>query len=218
MRYLALLLVLVFAESRSWGAQAKDAPATQPAAKSPTTAPSDVRAVSVAEFRQLQKDHPDYIVLDVRTPQEWSTGIIPSAKLIDIKSPDFDDKIAQPILIGRPAVIAARIAKAGLRMQLGKDVEVCNPEDDPRFRQYWEHYHQLMKRNGATPEVAKAAVRRSNTIIASLMVKLGDIPKQGQRIEFPMFDIVVKKMNGPRIVLIKVIPQVGRIADPDEQD
>ncbi len=86
----------------------------------------------------------------------------------------IDDKIAQPILIGRPAVIAARIAKAGLRMQLGKDVEVCNPEDDPRFRQYWERYHQLMKRDGATPEVAKAAVRRSNTIIASLMVSLGD--------------------------------------------
>ncbi|BEP95749.1 NADP-dependent malic enzyme [Acidovorax sp. sif1233] len=86
----------------------------------------------------------------------------------------IDDKIAVPILIGRPAVIAARIEKAGLRMRLGQDVEVCNPEDDPRFRQYWEHYHQLMKRNGATPEVAKAAVRRSNTIIASLMVALGD--------------------------------------------
>jgi malate dehydrogenase (oxaloacetate-decarboxylating)(NADP+) len=86
----------------------------------------------------------------------------------------IDDRIAVPILIGRPAVIAARIEKAGLRMQLGKDVEVCNPEDDPRFRQYWEHYHQRMKRNGATPEVAKAAVRRSNTIIASLMVSLGD--------------------------------------------
>ncbi|KAB2901734.1 MAG: NADP-dependent malic enzyme [Burkholderiaceae bacterium] len=85
-----------------------------------------------------------------------------------------DDRIARPILIGRPAVIAARIAKAGLRIQPGKDVEICNPEDDPRFRQYWEHYHQLMKRDGATPEVAKAAVRRSNTIIASLMVKLGD--------------------------------------------
>ncbi|HNZ90215.1 MAG TPA: NADP-dependent malic enzyme [Acidovorax sp.] len=86
----------------------------------------------------------------------------------------IDDRIAQPILIGRPAVIATRIAKAGLRMQLGKDVQVCNPEDDPRFRQYWEHYHQLMKRDGATPEVAKAAVRRSNTIIAALMVALGD--------------------------------------------
>ncbi|RSZ58577.1 HlyC/CorC family transporter [Massilia atriviolacea] len=51
-----------------------------------------------------------------------------------------------------------------------------------------------------------------------LMVKLGDIPKQGQRIEFPHFDIVVKKMNGPRIVLIKVIPQVHRALDTDEQD
>ncbi|TNF58255.1 MAG: NADP-dependent malic enzyme [Burkholderiales bacterium] len=86
----------------------------------------------------------------------------------------IDDGIATPILIGRPAVINARIAKAGLRIRLGIDVENVNPEDDPRFRQYWEHYHALMKRNGATPEVAKAAVRRSNTIIGSLMVSLGD--------------------------------------------
>ena len=86
----------------------------------------------------------------------------------------IDDNVAHPILIGRPAVIAARIAKAGLRMEPGKDVEVCDPSDDPRFRQYWETYYQLMKRDGATPEMAKAAVRRSNTIIASLMVKLGD--------------------------------------------
>ncbi len=86
----------------------------------------------------------------------------------------IDDGIAHPILVGRPAVIAARIAKAGLRMQPGKDVEIVNPEDDPRFRQYWETYHQLMKRNGVTSETAKAVVRRSNTIIAALMVKLGD--------------------------------------------
>ncbi|MFE1572137.1 NADP-dependent malic enzyme [Comamonas odontotermitis] len=86
----------------------------------------------------------------------------------------IDDGIARPILVGRPAVIAARIAKAGLRMQPSKDVEIVNPEDDPRFRQYWEAYHQLMKRNGVTAEVAKAVVRRSNTIIAALMVKLGD--------------------------------------------
>jgi CBS domain containing-hemolysin-like protein len=51
-----------------------------------------------------------------------------------------------------------------------------------------------------------------------IMVKLGDIPKQGQKIEFPYFDIVVKKMNGPRIVLVKVIPQTAREGDPDEQD
>ena len=86
----------------------------------------------------------------------------------------IDDQIARPILIGRPEVIAARIAKAGLRMQPGVDVEIVNPADDPRFRTYWETYHQLMKRDGATAEVAKAAVRRSNTIIGSLMVKLGD--------------------------------------------
>ena len=86
----------------------------------------------------------------------------------------IDDHLATPILIGRPAVIQSRIAKAGLRMRLGVDVENVNPEDDPRFRQYWEHYHKLMARDGATPEVSKAAVRRSNTIIGSLMVSLGD--------------------------------------------
>jgi len=85
-----------------------------------------------------------------------------------------DDQLAHPILIGRPSVIAARIEKAGLRMRLGVDVDNVNPEDDVRFRQYWEHYHQLMKRHGATPAVAKAAVRRSNTIIGALMVSLGD--------------------------------------------
>ncbi|QHE85082.1 NADP-dependent malic enzyme [Hydrogenophaga sp. BPS33] len=86
----------------------------------------------------------------------------------------IDDQLATPILIGRPAVIEARIAKAGLRMKLGVDVQNVNPEDDPRFRQYWEQYHQIMGRHGATPEVSKAAVRRSNTIIGSLMLSLGD--------------------------------------------
>ena len=85
-----------------------------------------------------------------------------------------DDRLAQPILIGRPAVIEQRILKAGLRIRLGKDVQNVDPEDDPRFRQYWEAYHGLMARNGVTAEVAKAAVRRSNTIIAALMVHLGD--------------------------------------------
>ena len=85
-----------------------------------------------------------------------------------------EEGLAKPILIGRPAVIEARIAKAGLRLQAGVNYEVCNPEDDPRFRQYWEAYHRLMGRNGITTEGAKAAVRRSNTIIAALMVHLGD--------------------------------------------
>ena len=92
----------------------------------------------------------------------------------------IDEKLAHPILIGRPSVIAARIEKAGLRMRLGVDVENVNPEEDARFRQYWEHYHQLMKRNGATPAVAKAAVRRSNTIIGALMVPPAGAPTAGR--------------------------------------
>jgi malate dehydrogenase (oxaloacetate-decarboxylating)(NADP+) len=85
-----------------------------------------------------------------------------------------DDGLAHPILIGRPAVIEARLLKAGLRIRLGKDVECVNPEDDPRFRQYWETYHRLMGRRGVSIEAAKAAVRRSSTTIAALMLKLGD--------------------------------------------
>jgi len=86
----------------------------------------------------------------------------------------LDDKLAHPILIGRPAVIEARIAKAGLRMRLGQDVECINPESDTRFRHYWETYHRRMGRDGITPEAAKAAVRRSNTLIGALAIELGD--------------------------------------------
>ncbi len=86
----------------------------------------------------------------------------------------LDEHLVKPVLIGRPAVIAARIERFGLRLQAGRDFEVTNPEDDARFRQYWEAYHRLNARDGVTPEMAKAAVRRSNTTIAALMVHLGD--------------------------------------------
>jgi malate dehydrogenase (oxaloacetate-decarboxylating)(NADP+) len=85
-----------------------------------------------------------------------------------------EEGLARPILIGRPAVIEARIAKAGLRIKLGVDVDCVNPESDARFRQYWEAYHQRMGRQGVTPEAAKAAVRRSNTLIGALSIQLGD--------------------------------------------
>jgi len=85
-----------------------------------------------------------------------------------------DEGLAKPILVGRPSVIEARVKKAGLRIRMGADFEVVNPEDDPRFKQYWETYHRIMGRNGVSMEAAKAAVRRSSTTIASLMVKLGD--------------------------------------------
>ncbi|MFG6464217.1 NADP-dependent malic enzyme [Roseateles sp. DXS20W] len=86
----------------------------------------------------------------------------------------LDEGLAKPTLIGRPAVLAARIQRAGLRLKLGDDVAVIDPEDDPRFRQYWEAYHARMKRNGVTPEMAKSAVRRSNTAIGALAIELGD--------------------------------------------
>ena len=86
----------------------------------------------------------------------------------------LDEQLVRPILIGRPAVIQTRIERAGLRLQCGRDFDIVNPEDDARFRQYWEAYHRLNSRDGVTPEMAKAAVRRSNTTIAALMVHLGD--------------------------------------------
>jgi malate dehydrogenase (oxaloacetate-decarboxylating)(NADP+) len=85
-----------------------------------------------------------------------------------------DEGLAHPILVGRPAVIEARLAKAGLRLKLGVDVENVNPEEDARFRQYWEAYHKLMGRRGVSVDAAKSVVRRSNTTIAALMVHLGD--------------------------------------------
>ncbi|MGH8149012.1 MAG: NADP-dependent malic enzyme [Steroidobacteraceae bacterium] len=85
-----------------------------------------------------------------------------------------DEDLASPILIGRPAVIEARIRKAGLRMKLGHDVTVVNQDDDPRFKQYWQAYHRIMGRRGVSPDAAKAAVLRSTTTVASLMVLLGD--------------------------------------------
>jgi malate dehydrogenase (oxaloacetate-decarboxylating)(NADP+) len=85
-----------------------------------------------------------------------------------------DEGMARPILIGRPEIIAARVKKAGLHLNLSRDAEIVDPENDPRFRQYWEAYHTLMGRRGITPEASKAMVRRSNTTIASLMLHLGD--------------------------------------------
>jgi malate dehydrogenase (oxaloacetate-decarboxylating)(NADP+) len=86
----------------------------------------------------------------------------------------MEERLAQPILVGRPEVIRMRLQRAGLKLEIGRDFEVCNPEDDPRFREYWELYRSLSGRNGVSPETAKAAVRRSNTLIASLMLRRGE--------------------------------------------
>jgi len=86
----------------------------------------------------------------------------------------LDEGLAKPILVGRPEVIRMRIERAGLRLTAGRDFEVVDPENDPRFRAYWETYHKLMGREGVTPDAAKAAVRRSTTLIAALMLRRGE--------------------------------------------
>ncbi|WP_432786795.1 NADP-dependent malic enzyme [Oligella sp. MSHR50489EDL] len=85
----------------------------------------------------------------------------------------LDEKIAKPILIGRPEVIQMRSKKLGLRYLSHPDLEVVDPEHDERFNEVWPHYHQQMARRGVTPDVAKAMVRKHNTIIGALMIELG---------------------------------------------
>jgi malate dehydrogenase (oxaloacetate-decarboxylating)(NADP+) len=84
-----------------------------------------------------------------------------------------DEQMVRPILVGRPAVIEARIARAGLRIKPGREIEIVNPEDDPRYRDCWEDYQRLMGRQGVTPSMAKAALRRSNTLISATLMRLG---------------------------------------------
>ena len=82
-----------------------------------------------------------------------------------------DDGIAQPILIGREGVIQHRIEKCGLKLNAGRDFELVNPEDDPRYFEYWSSYLDLMSRKGVSPDLAKTIMRTDNTAIASIMVK-----------------------------------------------
>ena len=85
-----------------------------------------------------------------------------------------DEKLAKPILVGRPEVLKARIEKFGLRLRLGEDIEVTDPEFDTRFHQYWTVYWEKMCRQGITKEMARVEMRRRLTLIGATMVKMGD--------------------------------------------
>jgi len=85
----------------------------------------------------------------------------------------IEDRIATPILIGRPQVIESRIKRFGLNLDVNA-IEVVNPEDDPRYRDYVALFHSLVGRSGVTPETARTIVRTNTTTIASLAVKRGD--------------------------------------------
>jgi malate dehydrogenase (oxaloacetate-decarboxylating)(NADP+) len=86
----------------------------------------------------------------------------------------IDDKLALPILVGRPDVIEARIERLGLRMRAGVDFELTNINDDPRFNEYWQQYHALTERRGVSPAAAKNLLRSRPTLIAALMVERGE--------------------------------------------
>ena len=82
-------------------------------------------------------------------------------------------KLAFPILIGRPSVVEARLKKLGLSIQAGKDFELVNNENDPRYREYWETYYQMRKRHGVTEEMARRRMIGNTTLIGAIMVHLG---------------------------------------------
>lgn len=84
------------------------------------------------------------------------------------------EKIAEPIIIGRPAVVEMRLKKMGSKLKPGVDFEVVNPEDDPRYQQSWQAYHEIAAREGVTPEGAKAALRKFNTLIGAILIHMGD--------------------------------------------
>ncbi len=86
----------------------------------------------------------------------------------------LEDGIAVPILVGRPQVIENRVARYGLSLRPGTDVDIVNPEDDPRYRQYVDLLVSLTGRRGVTPEAARMLVRTNTTVIAALAVRRGD--------------------------------------------
>ena len=85
-----------------------------------------------------------------------------------------EEVTARPILIGRPDVIESRCERNAIPLKVGRDFELVNPEDDPRYREYWGTYHAIMQRRGVTPDLARAIMRTNTTAIAATMVHRGE--------------------------------------------
>jgi len=85
-----------------------------------------------------------------------------------------DEGLGRPILVGRPQVVEQRIERLGLRIRPGREVELVNPESDPRYRDYWQTYHRLTERKGVSPEYARVEMRRRNTLIGSMLMAKGE--------------------------------------------
>lgn len=85
-----------------------------------------------------------------------------------------DEHLAKPILLGRPEVIEMRIQRLGLRIRAGHEFEMVNMNSDSRYREYWTEYHQVMERQGITPQLARQDVRSEPTLASALMVRRGE--------------------------------------------
>jgi malate dehydrogenase (oxaloacetate-decarboxylating)(NADP+) len=86
----------------------------------------------------------------------------------------LEEKIARPILVGRPNVVATRLKRAGFSIKPGEDFDLINPEDDPRYRSYVQSYVDIAGRHGITPDAARTLVRTNSTVIAALSVQRGE--------------------------------------------
>ena len=115
-----------------------------------------------------------------------------------------DEGLARPTLIGRPAVIAQRIAKFGLRLEAGRDYDVVNTEHDHRYRDYWQTYHRLTERKGVTVQFAKIEMRRRLTLIGSMLLKSGEVDGMlcgtwgTTALHLSYIDQVIGKRNGAK--------------------
>ena len=86
-----------------------------------------------------------------------------------------DERLAKPTLIGRPAVIAQRIQKFGLRLKEGVDYQVVNVEQDHRYRDFWQTYYKMTARKGVTEQLAKIDMRRRLSLIGTMMLHKGEV-------------------------------------------
>lgn len=85
-----------------------------------------------------------------------------------------DEGLAKPIVIGRTQVVDIRLKRLHLRMRPGEDFDLIDPESDPRYKEYWTTYHDIMQRRGITPAAARAVLHTNTTVIGALMVYKGD--------------------------------------------
>ncbi|MFP5474251.1 MAG: NADP-dependent malic enzyme [Gammaproteobacteria bacterium] len=116
-----------------------------------------------------------------------------------------DEGIARPTLIGRPAIIAQRIEKFGLRLKEGQDYDVVNVEWDERYRDFWQTYHRMTERKGVTVQVAKIEMRRRLALIGAMLLHKGHVDGMicgtwgTTHAHLPYIDNVIGKRSGASI-------------------